>query len=188
MFNYILPYAAATLTQVCWLFLDGIDVHHIDVMDVMTITCVVLPHTAAVFFGNKTTSTPHHTTDSCIPAPTQPQQHDTHVRAYRQHVVATMQVVQQSYIEHKTILCAGLKIMVLKVKITPCPVLQASMTTMMAPYIIKLPMACLNKKTTTTSMISHTKSMVCTTRPATIKLTPVVFKPRKPHMVTCETT
>ena len=83
MFNYIVPYVAATLIQVQWLFLKDLDIQHINVTDVTTVSRVLPPLTAAVFFGNKTGSTPHRPTDSKIPAPTQPRQYDAHVRAYR---------------------------------------------------------------------------------------------------------
>ena len=145
MFNFILPYTAATLTQVRWLFLNGIDIHHIDVTDVTTVSCVLSPLTVAVFFGNKLGSTPHHMTDSKIPTPTQPQQHDTHIRAYWQHVAAMTWVAQQNYIEKWTVLCAGLKIMAPQPKNTMRPVTWAPMMMMttlaMTSYVIKLPTA-----------------------------------------------
>ena len=163
MFNFILPYATATLTQVHWLFLDGIDVHHIEITDVTKVSHVPLPPTAAVFFGNKTGSTPRQPTDSKIPAPTKPRQHDAHVRAYRQHVAATTRVAQQEYIEKRTVLRAGLKITAPRPQTMTRPVLRApttmtTMTTAMTSYVVKLPTAQAGAKPITTSTMHRAKN------------------------------
>ena len=131
-----------TLTQVRWLFLDGIDVRHIEVTDVTKVSHVPPPPMAAVFFRNKISSTPRRPTDSKIPAPAKPRQHDAHVRAYRRHVATTIRVAQQTYIEKRTVLRAGLKIMAPRPQTVMRPVLRAPTTTTPATtYVIKLPTA-----------------------------------------------
>ena len=166
MFNYIVPYVTVTLIQVRWLFLKDLDVRHIDVTDVTTISCVLLPPMAAVFFGKKTGATSCHPTNSKIPAPTKPRQHDTHVRVYRRHVAATTRVAQQEYIEKRTVLHAGLKITAPQPQTMMRPVLWAPTTTMTTPamtsYVVKLPMVCASTKSIMASTTDCAKNMTGT--------------------------
>ena len=85
MFNYVMPQVSVTLIQIHWLLLEGVDTHQIDVTTVSHIG--ILP-TTAIFYSNKMTPSPRKLSNSSIPAPTQPRQHDTHVQAYRKHKAA----------------------------------------------------------------------------------------------------
>ena len=112
MFNYVVPRVGATLTQIRWLLLEGVDTRHINVTDVSHIG---IPPTAAIFYGNKTTASPRKPSNSSIPVPTKPRQHDAHVRAYKKHEAAKHKAATTERIATHTVLRAGLKVR------APCP-------------------------------------------------------------------
>ena len=85
MFNYVVPRVGATLIQIQWLLLEGVDTRSVDVTNV---SHIAIPPTATVFYGNKMTPSPRKSLTSSIPAPTKPRQHDAHIRAYRRHEAA----------------------------------------------------------------------------------------------------
>ena len=102
------------------------------------------------------------------------------------------QVAQQTYIEKRTVLHAGLKITAPQPQTTTRPVLQAPMMTTTTPattsYIVKLPMARVGAKTITASTTQCAKNITGTPRSVRFELPPVTYEPRKLRMVTRETT
>ena len=107
MFNYVVPRVGATLTQIRWLLLKGVDTRSIDMTNVSHIG---IPPTTAVFYSNKTTPSPRKSLDSSIPTPTKPRQYDAHVRAYRKHEAAKHKAATTERITARMVLRAGLKI------------------------------------------------------------------------------
>ena len=139
MFNYVMPRVGAKLIQIRWLFLEGVNTCRINVT---TMSHIGIPPTAAVFYGNKTTSSPRKLSTSSIPAPTRPHQYDAHIRAYRKHEAAKHEAATTERLTAHMVLHASLKIW------APCP----KTTTRWSPqrvgdvpnhrttsYIVKLP-------------------------------------------------
>ena len=79
-------------------------------INVTTVSHIGIPPTATVFYGNKMTPSPRKPSDSSIPAPTKPRQHDAHVRAYRKHEAAKHEAATMERLTARTVLRAGLKI------------------------------------------------------------------------------
>ena len=102
-----MPRIGATLIQICWLLLEGIDTRSTDVTNV---SHIAIPPTAAVFYGNKTAPSPRKSSTSSIPVPTKPRQHDAHVKAYRKHEAAKRETATMERITACTVLRAGLKV------------------------------------------------------------------------------
>ena len=136
MFEYIIPRVHATLIQVQWLVLEGIDVRHIDVMETSRIA---LPPVATSSKTNSATPRQRQSSESRIPIPTTPWQHDAHVRAYRRHVAQGDKERQTKEIERRTVLRAGLKIKAKPVTVTVKPVRIEEKTSLKNKYIVKLP-------------------------------------------------
>ena len=102
--------------------------------------------------------------------------------------MATTQVAQQEYIEKRTVLRAGLKITVPRPQTTTRPVVRAPTTTATTPYVVKLPTACTGAKSIMASTMDRTKDTTDIPQSVKFELPPINFEPRKPRMVTHETT
>ena len=145
MFEYIIQPVHATLIQVRWLVLEGVDVRHIDVTKTSRIA---LPPVATSSETNSATPWQRPPSKSRIPTPMTPRQYDAHVRAYRRYVAQGDKEKQKEEIERRTILRAGLKVKAKPVTITAKPIRIEEKTSLKNKYIVKLPVTRVNEVTT----------------------------------------